>query len=289
MPVVMAGYMRVCRALEEEEEVELTHLFEGFQKHTARLVALGGFPMLGLLGRFCRDGVHRRRSAAHSAGTAFNSANDPQMLVDAMWTAGSGVAFSLLVGFTLVCVLMLALQYAPMLVFFNDVTPLAALRASLSGSLRNIIPYTVYNIIMQVVALVLSMLPYNIGLIVLLPLGLTSLYVSYRNIFPFAHELAATRTSYTQSGDMTMQYANATKEEVRKAQVPHNLFISGLFVLRPADDPGDARAEDRHDRAADPAAAFRRAHRLHLPAQQEDHHLVRGHALEDRLHARASC
>jgi hypothetical protein len=36
------------------------------------------------------------------------------------------------------------------------------------------------------------MLPYNIGLIVLLPLGLTSLYVSYRNIFPFAHELAAT-------------------------------------------------------------------------------------------------
>jgi uncharacterized membrane protein len=44
---------------------------------------------------------------------------------------------------------------------------------------------------MQVVALVLSMLPFNIGLILLLPLGLTSLYVSYRNIFPFAHELAA--------------------------------------------------------------------------------------------------
>jgi uncharacterized membrane protein len=45
--------------------------------------------------------------------------------------------------------------------------------------------------IMQVVALVLSILPFNMGLIVLLPLGLTSLYVSYRNIFPFAHELAA--------------------------------------------------------------------------------------------------
>jgi len=88
--------------------------------------------------------------------------------------------------------LMLALPYAPMLVFFNDVAPLAALRASLAGSLTNIIPYTIYSIIMQVVALVLSMLPYNIGLIVLLPLGLTSLYVSYRNIFPFAHELAAT-------------------------------------------------------------------------------------------------
>lgn len=27
LPVVMAGYMRICRALEHEEEIELTHLF----------------------------------------------------------------------------------------------------------------------------------------------------------------------------------------------------------------------------------------------------------------------
>jgi uncharacterized membrane protein len=113
------------------------------------------------------------------------------LLANAMWDAGSGVAFSLLVGFSLVCVLMLALQYAPMLVLFNDVMPVAALRASLTGSFRNIVPYTVYSIVMQVITLVLSLLPFNIGLILLLPLGFSSLYVSYRNIFPFAHELAA--------------------------------------------------------------------------------------------------
>ena len=189
MPIVMAGYMRVCRALEEEEEVELTHLFEGFKKHTTRLVALGGFSMLGMIGASAVM-VFIGGDALSTLLDSFKSTSDPQMLVDAMWSAGSGVAFSLLVGFTLVCVLMLALQYAPMLIFFNDATPVAALRASLSGSFRNIVPYTVYSIIMQVVALVLSLLPYNIGLIVLLPLGFTSLYVSYRNIFPFAHELA---------------------------------------------------------------------------------------------------
>jgi uncharacterized membrane protein len=191
MPIVMAGYMRVCRALEEEEEVELPHLFEGFQKHTARLVALGGFSMLGLLGASAAM-VFIGGDALATLLDGFKVANDPQMLVDAMWTAGSGVAFSLLVGFSLVFVLMLALQYAPMLIFFNDIAPAAAMRASLFGSLRNLIPYTVYSLIMQVVALILSMLPFNIGLIVLLPLGLTSLYVSYRNIFPFAHEIAAT-------------------------------------------------------------------------------------------------
>lgn len=190
MPIIMAGYMRVCRALEEEEEIELPHLFAGFRKHTARLVALGGFSMLGLLGASAVM-VFIGGDALSSLLENFKTANDPQMLVDAMWTAGSGVAFSLMVGFSLVFLLMLALQYAPMLVFFNDVPPVAAMRASLSGSLRNIIPYTVYSMIMQLVALVLSLLPFNLGLIALLPLGLTSLYVSYRNIFPFAHELAA--------------------------------------------------------------------------------------------------
>jgi len=190
MPVFMVGYMRVCRALEEDEEIELSHLFEGFQKHTARLLALGGFSMLGLIAASAVM-VFVGGEALSTLLDSVKSTSDPQLLVDSMWAAGSGVAFSLMVGFTLVCLLMLALQYAPMLIFFNDATPLAALRASMSGSLRNIVPYTVYSIVLQVIALVLSLLPFNIGLVVLLPLGFTSLYVSYRNIFPFAHELAA--------------------------------------------------------------------------------------------------
>jgi uncharacterized membrane protein len=189
-PVVMAGYMRVCRALEEDEAVELTHLFEGFRKHTAHLAALGGFLMLGML-LASMVMVMVGGDALRTLLESVNSANDPQLVMNAMTAAGSNVAFSLLVGFFLVCVLMLAFQYAPMLVFFNDLRPLDAMRASLSGSLRNLIPYVVYNVILQLIAVVLSILPYNIGLIVLLPLGLTSLYVSYRNIFPFAHELAA--------------------------------------------------------------------------------------------------
>jgi uncharacterized membrane protein len=191
VPVVMVGYMRVCRALEEEETVELTHLFEGFRKHTAHLAALGGFLMLGML-LSSMAMVMVGGDALRALLEQVNSSNDPQMLMNAMAAAGSDVAFSLIVGFLLVCVVMLAFQYAPMLVFFNDVKPVDAMRASLSGSLRNLIPYTVYNIILQVIAIALSLLPFNIGLIVLLPLGLTSLYVSYRNIFPFAHELAAT-------------------------------------------------------------------------------------------------
>lgn len=190
MPVLLAGYMRACRALEEDEEVELPFLFEGFRRETGQLIALGGFAMLGVLSSLVIM-IFIGGEALKTLLEGFQTANDPQVLVEAMWASGSGVALSLLVYLSLVFVLMMALQYAPMLVFFSGLPALAALRASLAGTLCNIIPYTVYNIIMLLLAVALGILPYNLGLIVLLPLGLTSLYVGYRNIFPFAHELAA--------------------------------------------------------------------------------------------------
>lgn len=190
MPVVMAGYMRVCRSLEEDEEVELAHLFEGFHKRTSQLVALGSFAMLGMI----ITSIAMLTIGGEAFGNLMENmqtASDPEMMMDAMWSAGSGVALSMLVGLALMCVLMMAFQYAPMLVFFHDLAPFAALRTSLTGSLRNLIPYTVYSLIMQLVGLVFSVLPFDLGLIVLLPLGFTSLYVSYRNIFPFAGEIPA--------------------------------------------------------------------------------------------------
>ena len=48
-PPLLAGFMFGCRALEREEELELAHLFSGFQKHTQHLVTLGGINLVGQL------------------------------------------------------------------------------------------------------------------------------------------------------------------------------------------------------------------------------------------------
>ena len=198
MPVLIAGYTRICRALEEDEEVELPHLFAGFRKHTPRLIALGGFLLLGLLtASIITITIGGDTLAALMDGA--KSTTDPEMLVEAMWSAGSNVAFSLAVGFTLTFLLMMAFQFAPMLVFFSDIAPLAAMRASLAGSIRNFIPYTVYSIIMQLIALALSFLPFNLGMVVLIPLGFSSLYVGYRNIFPFPGEIVTSQTAANES------------------------------------------------------------------------------------------
>lgn len=184
MPVLLAGYMRICRALEEEEEVELAHLFAGFQKHTASLVSLGAFLMMGLL-LVSAIMIYIGGDAFTKLMEQVQTTNNPQAMIEALGTAGSNVTLAFMVGLSLALLMVVAWQYAPILVFFSGVPPLLALRASFTGTMRNVLPYTVYSLIMQVFALVLDILPFGIGLIVLLPLGLASLYVSYRNIFPW--------------------------------------------------------------------------------------------------------
>ncbi len=191
MPVLIAGYTRVCRALEESEEVELTHLFAGFDKrHVVPLVSLGGFMLLGML-VVSMVMIFIGGEPFAKLLEAFQASNDPQALLQAMGSAGGSVGLGIMIGLAVIFAMMLALQYAPMLVFFSGLAPLAALRASLVGSMRNLVPYTLYSLIMQVIALLLGVLPYGIGMIVLLPLGFTTLYVSYRNIFPFPGEIPA--------------------------------------------------------------------------------------------------
>lgn len=191
LPILLAGYARICRALEEHEEVELPHLLEGFRRHTPALVTLGALLMLGMLAASMLM-IAVGGEALAELMQQVRATEDPQALFDALAHAGGQIGLGLLLGFSLMLVLMLAWQYTPMLVFFSGVPPLLALRYSFVGTLRNVLPYTVYSILMQLIAVVLGLLPFGLGMVLLLPLGLTSLYVSYRNIFPWLDANAGT-------------------------------------------------------------------------------------------------
>lgn len=187
LPVMLAGYMRLCRTLEENERADLSLLLAGFKQHTRSLVALGAFLLLGMF--FISALMVFVGGAGFPAlMEQVHGAQDMQVLMDALAGADSQVSLAILLGFSLMLVLIVAWQYAPILVFFSGIPPWLALQASFLGTLRNIIPYTVYSLIMQVIAMVLGILPYGLGMLVLLPLGLASLYVSYRNIFPWLDE-----------------------------------------------------------------------------------------------------
>ncbi len=186
MPVVLAGLMSGCRALQQNDELELAHLFSGFQQHTAQLVTLGG---IALVGQFLIFGLMMLVGGAALVGILMSG--QPEVDPDVMMQAVTGAGFAVLLGITLFSVLVMAMQFAPLLVFFNNVTPLLAMKLSLRAFLNNIGPMLVYGVTFMFLA-ILASIPMMLGWLVLLPLMFTSLYAGYCDIFTPGKETSST-------------------------------------------------------------------------------------------------
>ena len=185
-PALLAGYMFGCHALAQGEELELVHLFAGFQQHAQKLVTLGGINLVGqllILGVMMLTGGAALVSIIMSGKTG---AEDPAMLMQAI----TGASLAILLGAMLFTVLLMAMQFAPMLVIFGKMAPIPAMKASLRAFLRNMIPLTVYGLLLLPFA-ILASLPAMLGWLVLLPVIITSLYAIYRDLFPMEGDAAA--------------------------------------------------------------------------------------------------
>jgi uncharacterized membrane protein len=178
MPVVLAGLMAGCKDLLKGEELELAHLFRGFQQHTTQLVALGG---ISLVSQFLIFGLMMLVGGAALVGILMSG--QPDVDPEVMTQAVSGAGLAVLLGITLFSVLIMAMQFAPLLVFFNNVTPLTAMKLSLRAFLNNVAAMLVYGMTFIFLA-ILASIPMMLGWLVLLPLVFTSLYASYSEIFP---------------------------------------------------------------------------------------------------------
>lgn len=184
-PVIFSGLLWGCHALEHDEELELAHLFVGFQRNTQRLVMLGA---LNLLGNYLILGAMKITGGGQLVELMMNNSPDvdPAVIVQAV----SGAVFAIIISILLSIVFIMATQFAPMLVTFNKLSPLAALKASLLGSWHNLVPLSVYGVMMMLFMIVAT-LPLMLGWFVLLPIMITSLYAAYRGIFPGADEINA--------------------------------------------------------------------------------------------------
>ena len=96
--------------------------------------------------------------------------------------AFGSVALAMLLSLALSMPLFMAMWFAPALVFFNNMSPVEALKASFNACLKNTLPFLVYGLIVLVLAF-FAALPIFLGFLVLLPVVSGSVYVSYRDIF----------------------------------------------------------------------------------------------------------
>lgn len=177
-PVVVIGLMAGCRALESGDELELMHLFSGFQKHTSQLITLGG---IALVSQYLIFGAMIMVGGATLVSILMGTQApaDPEVFQKAFEGASIAV-FIGAGGFTL---LLMSMQFAPMLVFFRDVAPIAAMKLSLRAFTSNVAAMFMYGMAFLLLAILASM-PMMLGWLILLPMVFTTMYASFCDLFP---------------------------------------------------------------------------------------------------------
>jgi len=170
-PIFVGGLMSGCRAIEEGGGLEVGHLFAGFRENAGKLALVGLFNigawLLVMLVIFLLVGGSM--FAMRTAGA------DPA-------AGAAGAALGGLIGLALGVPIYMAIWFAPALIALNDMSAGAALKASFFACLKNVVPFLIYGVVMFVLVLVAS-IPLGLGLLVVFPMIIASVYTSYRDIF----------------------------------------------------------------------------------------------------------
>lgn len=172
-PLFGAGMVQICRHLRDGQQPEVADLFAGFRHNTGSLVMVGVFFAAGIFGLafiaflLVSGGVFGGVITGKIAGLSI---------------ALGGVMLAAIVVLVLSVPVIMATWFAPALVFFHDMKPAAAMRASFDAGAKNWLAMVIFGIFL-IVSLFFAMLPLGLGLVLLLPVFSGAVYASYRDIF----------------------------------------------------------------------------------------------------------
>jgi len=179
MTVFIGGIMLGCHSQKQGGGFRVKHLFAGFTRNTGQLLLLG---VLYLAGNFL--------VLLLMAGFVLMMVGDGGELLtlllfpdpEAIQGAFSIAILAFLAGLALYMPLLMAYWFAPSLVVLGNIPALKALQLSFMGCLVNVVPFLVYGVVAMVL-LILAAIPFALGLLVLMPMVMASIYIAFREIF----------------------------------------------------------------------------------------------------------
>ena len=172
-PVFFASFAIVALRQAAGEPVQMGDLFLGFRRNLRSLVNLGAilliveiaiFALMALLGL----------PMGSSEKTTFTMGEYVEMLKGKEWI--------LMIGFLLTVMVKGALWFAPPLIALHDMSMSHAMRWSLYAALANFGAMVVYGIALMLLFFV-ALIPWGLGLLVVIPMMAISTYVGYREVF----------------------------------------------------------------------------------------------------------
>ena len=177
-PVLVGGMQSGCRALGKGEELRIEHLFDGFHENTKQLALVGLYAALGylLIGLLIALAVG---SSVLSLEFLDRIGDLPDLIVG---SAFFGMLIAALFGMLLAVPIAMATWFAPTLIVLHNLPALSAMKLSFAGCLRNMLPFLIYGLIVLLLGFV-AMIPAGLGLLVLGPTLVGSVYAGYQDIF----------------------------------------------------------------------------------------------------------
>ncbi|MEW7865658.1 BPSS1780 family membrane protein [Aeromonas diversa] len=174
--VWMAGWMVAAHHAWEQQGIVFGDLFAGFRRQLTPLV-LGGLVISALMLAI----VQLVMGLLSYWGVDALLGQDPATLTMTPEEA-QAVLLAILAGLVLAVPLLMAVTFAPALIFFHRLPVLLALRLSFLGCLRNMWPFLTWSVLACLLLLLGGML-LVVGLLVVMPALNYSIYVAYREIY----------------------------------------------------------------------------------------------------------
>jgi len=96
--------------------------------------------------------------------------------------AVGGVVMIGLVIMALFIPVVMTIWFAPALIMLADKGVFESLKLSFIGCLKNILPFLIYGIV-AFILLIIAMIPVGLGLLIMVPVLMAAMYISYKDIY----------------------------------------------------------------------------------------------------------
>jgi len=179
-PFLVAAYMAAAQAAERGEPTGLIHVGAGFYRGRNALLVIGVVYLVAhlVVGQVMTliggDAVERLLAL---------SVRPQEMDPEEMRAVLDRAMPALLTGTVLFTPLLMATWFAPALALFEGFPPGKAMFWSLWACLVNWRPMILYGLLLSLLGMVALVIPLGLGLLLFLPLAMTSTYAAYRAQF----------------------------------------------------------------------------------------------------------
>ena len=174
-PMIVAGFMRAFRVIDEGNDPELPQFAAGFRSQALPLAMVGAIYLAILIGIVW---LMKSMGLDYEAMLqAMQKGASPEQLSVELQDKG----VLLLLGLALVIPAVAATWYAPALVLFGNARPLQAMGLSLKACIKNWLPLLVNGIALIPIFL-LALIPV-VGMLVAVPVMLGTAYLGYQAMF----------------------------------------------------------------------------------------------------------